>query len=271
MVPRRSSSRRLLILAFAVVVAAVAAVSIALASGGNRHGADTSNRVTAAQLSDPDTPGKVLFASNFEQADFPEWYVQALPGRVRLVHGTPYEGRSNARFEVRPGDVEPNTGSSRAEVSGPNFYQGQDVYVRTAFRVPDANSFRGPWQLIQQFHENESDGGSPGTAVFLTSDRRLRIGAGDSSQIDWTSAPLRVDHWYELVYRVKFSQDDSTGFVEVWLDGRRQRLASGHFREYGHTMNEPSVYLKTGIYRAHESTGVSVVEDDSVIVIERSH
>jgi Polysaccharide lyase len=261
--------RRLLLVPLALAGLTAVAVLVFLLLGA-KSDATTSVRFTArhAQLVDPPTPGRVLFTSDFERRGFPEWYVQALPSRATLVHDSPYEGRSNARFEVRPGDVEPDTGSQRAEVSGPTFREGQDLYVRVAVRVPQANSFRGPWQLIQQFHD-DSDTGSPGTAVFLTTNRRLRVGAGDGSQIDWTSRRLQTDRWYELVYRVKFSRESNVGFVEVWLDGRHQRLGNGHFRDYGRTMNLPSVYLKTGIYRSRYSSGISVVEDDSVVVIER--
>lgn len=262
------------LLSFSVVPLAVGAavlgISLTSASTPDQGAARVSARlaVKASQLRDPATPGRVVFLSNFERSDFRGWYVQALPGRVRLVHGSPYEGRANARFEVRPGDVEPDTGSQRAEVSGPDFHEGEDLYVRVAIRVPRANSFRGPWQLVQQFHEDDW-GGSPGTAVFLTSGRRLRLGHGDGTQIDWEGPQLRVGRWYDLVYRVKLSRDPRVGLVEVWLDGRRQRLSNGRFREYGWTMQQPHVYLKTGIYRDSTSSGTSVVEDDSVIVVQR--
>ena len=204
---RRKTSRWLISLA-AVVAAMAIVVVVAFASGGGGTGSSTAAAkisVKPAQLIHPRTPGRVLFVSDFESQGFPEWYVQALPDRATLVHGHAYEGHSNARFEVRPGDVEPDTGSQRAEVSGPTYHEGQDLYVRTAFRVPAANSFQGNWQLIQQFHE-DNWGGSPGTAVFLTPDRHFEIGHGDSSQIDWRSPKIKDERWYELVYRVKFSR-----------------------------------------------------------------
>jgi hypothetical protein len=272
MVHRRTSSRWLISIVAVVAAMAIVAV-VALASGtGGDTGSSASAKISVkrAQLVDPRTPGRVLFVSDFESQGFPEWYVQALPGRASLVHGHAYEGRSNARFEVRPGDVEPDTGSQRAEVSGPTYHEGQDLYVRTAFRVPAANSFHGNWQLIQQFHE-DNWGGSPGTAVFLTPDRHFEIGHGDSSQIDWRSPKIKDNHWYELVYRVKFSRDPKVGFVEVWLDGHHQKLTNGHYRRYGFTMQQPHSYLKTGIYRSSTSTGISLMEDDSTIVVEAPH
>lgn len=264
---REPPPRRLLFFGLALIGIFAAAIVLFL-SRGSESDARITYTATPSQLQDPTTTGRVDFVSNFESGDFPEWYVQALPGRVSLVEGHAYEGRENARFEVRPGDVEPDTGSNRAEVSGPDYHEGQDLYVRLSLRVPKANSFRGPWQLIQQFHEDNWDG-SPGTAVFLTSDRRLKIGHGDSSQIDWVSPRIDDDRWYDLVYRVKFSQDPKVGFVEVWLDGRHQRLNNGRYRQYGWTMQRPRVYLKTGIYRASNSTGTSLIEDDSAVVVER--
>ncbi len=257
---------RAFLAAVAVAVALVIA-SIALAAAPGTH--DEATRPTIPkQLRHPATVGRVAFVSDFEKAGFPEWFVQAIPGRVSMVARGSYEGNDAARFEVRPGDVEPETGSSRAEVSGPYFHEGQDLYVRTAFRIPRSNTFRGPWQLIQQFHEDNWSS-SPGTAVFLNSNRRIRIGHGDSSQIYWNGPRLRTDRWYELVYRVKFSRDPQVGFVEVWLDGRHQKLTNDLYREHGWTMQRPVVYLKSGVYRDSSSTGTSVVEDDSIVVIER--
>lgn len=221
---------------------------------------------TPAQLESPSLPGKVVFVGDFEGPGFPEWYLQALPGRYRIVRASPFEGRGNARFEVRPGDVEPETGSNRAEATGPTFHAGDDLYVRTAFRIPQANTFHGNWELIQQFHESDGWEASPGTAVFLTSHRQLRIGHGDSSQIDWQSKPLAKGRWYDLTYRVNFSRNPKVGFVEAWLDGVKQRLRNGKFREYGFTTEKPDTYLKTGIYRDAESHGISVIEIDSVVI-----
>ncbi|MBS1878066.1 MAG: heparin lyase I family protein [Actinobacteria bacterium] len=272
---QRSSSRRVFLLGLAAIVGAIAAVAVALTVGGagNRSSTTTAQvvRVDPSRAQNPKLPGRVVFVSNFERGKFPEWFKQALPNRIRLVHNSPYEGRSNALFEVRPGDIEPQTGSPRAELTGPTFEEGDDIYVRTAFRVPEANTFQGPWQLIQQFHEAEEWGGSPGTAIFLTSKRRIRIGHGDGTEVDWQSKPLVDNRWYVLTYRVKFSQNPKVGFMEVWLNGKHQRLRDGHFRQYGFTMQKPHSYLKTGIYRSRYSTGISLIEDDSLTITQLPH
>jgi len=213
-------------------------------------------------IPDPSGPAAV-FASDFQS--FSGWYVQALPGRASLVSGSAFSGGSDARFEVRPGDVEPDTGSNRAEVSGPTFNAGEDLYVRDAIRVPAANSFEGSWQIIQQLHESNWSG-SPGMALFLGANRSLTLGAGDGSPIFWRGPKLATGRWYDLVYRVKLSSDASVGFVEVWLDGQQQTLVNGQAKVFGQTIQAAQTYLKAGIYRSKTSSGVSVVEHDNIVV-----
>jgi hypothetical protein len=211
------------------------------------------------------TPGgAVLFNGDFDSG-FKGWYVQSLSSRATLVSGGAYQGSQSARFEVRAGDVEPDTGSQRSEVSGPTFDEGEDLYIRDAIRVPAANTYSAPWQIVQQLHE-EDWGGSPGMAVFLDNNRALRLGAGDGSPTYWQGPNLQSDRWYELIYRVNLSQDPGTGFVEVWLDGARQTLANGQARMYGQTIQAAETYIKAGIYRSKSSTGTSIVEHDAVVV-----
>jgi hypothetical protein len=191
--------------------------------------------------------------------------VQSLPGRASTSASNPFDGSRAARFEVRPGDVEPDTGSQRSEVSGPTFKEGEDLYIRDAIRIPRGNTFEGPWEIVQQLHEEDWNG-SPGMAVFLDPGPAFRLGAGDGSPTYWTSSTLNEDRWYDLIYRVNLSQDAATGFVEVWLDGVQQSLANGQTRMYGQTIQMPETYLKAGIYRSKSSTGTSIVEHDSIVI-----
>lgn len=207
---------------------------------------------------------EILFRGDFDSG-FDRWHVQSLSYRASLLAGGAFQGSQAARFEVQSGDVEPETGSQRSEVSGPTFDEGQDIYIRDAIRIPSGNTYEGPWQIIQQLHEEDWNG-SPGVAVFLDEDRQLTLGPGDSSRTLWDSAPLQSDRWYDLVYRVKLSQDSATGFVEVWLDGVLQTLDNGQSRIYAQTTQTDATYLKAGIYRSKSSSGTSVVEHDAILV-----
>lgn len=218
---------------------------------------------THSESSSSPLPPGVLFNGGFDNG-FEGWHVQALSNDVSLFEQGAFSGTA-AHFEVHEGDVEPETGSQRAEVSGPTFDEGQDLYVRDTIRVPASSSFSSDWQLVQQLREEEW-GGSPGMAVFLEDTGELKIGAGDSSPMFWRGPIVQRDRWYDLVYRVKLSQDPSVGFVEVWLDGVPQQMLNGETRIYGQTMQRPQNYIKAGIYRSRYATGTSVVEHDNVIV-----
>jgi polysaccharide lyase-like protein len=216
----------------------------------------------ARPTTEPRSQAGIVFNGGFDNG-FTGWHVQALPYGA-TTFGQGFSGGA-ARFEVRQGDVEPETGSNRAEVSGPTFDEGQELFVRDTIRVPSSSSFDSSWQLIQQLRE-EDWGGSPGMAVFLEDTRQLKIGAGDSSPMYWQGPKLQPDRWYDLVYRVKLSQDWGVGFVEVWLDGVPQTMVNGETRIYGQTIQRPQNYIKAGLYRSSSSTGTSVVEHDNVIV-----
>ncbi len=213
----------------------------------------------------PEASGEVLFKATFDSTGFKGWYVQSLPGRATTTSSDPFEGGQAARFEVRDGDVEPDTGSERSEVSGPTFNEGEDLYIRDAIRIPAGNTYSAPWQIVQQLHE-ENWGGSPGIAVFLDNKPSLKLGAGDPPPTYWQSATLENDRWYDLVYRVNLSQDAQSGFVEVWLDGVQQTLLNGQTRMYGRTIQAPQTYIKAGIYRSKSSTGTSIIEHDTIVI-----
>jgi Polysaccharide lyase len=206
----------------------------------------------------------LLFDGNFDSG-FGDWYVQSLSSRATLFSSGAFEGSQAARFEVQQGDVEPDTGSQRSEVSGPTFDEGEDLYIRDAIRVPSGNTFNVPWQIVQQLHE-EDWSGSPGMAVMLDNKHSLKLGSGDGSRTFWQGPVVQSDRWYDLVYRVNLSQDPGSGFVEVWLNGAQQTLANGQTRIYGETIQAAQTYLKAGIYRSKSSTGTSIVEHDAIVV-----
>ena len=221
------------------------------------------NRKRPEQPETPKPPAP-FFQGAFK-AGFPGWYVQSLPERVSLNSSNPYKGQQAARFEVRLGDKEPDTGSQRSEVSGPTFAAGDSIYVRDAIRVPRAYAFHGPWQLIDQLHETEW-GGSPGIAIFLDEGRNISLSAGDGNPHYWHGPQLEYERWYEVVYHVYLAREASKGYVEVWLDGKQQTLDNGATKQFGETIQTGHTYLKTGIYRSLSSTGTSVVEHSGVAV-----
>jgi hypothetical protein len=215
------------------------------------------------QVTPPSTPAQPLIFNGSFDAELGNWYSQAISSRVQTIPAGGPEGPA-ARFEVREGDVEPQTGAQRAEVVAPVMFDaGQNLYIHDQIRIPAGNSFKAPWQIIQQLHEDSSDN-SPGVAVFLENNHSLRISSGDSSIAYWLGPVLQTGRWYDLTYRVLLSQDPAVGTVEVWLDGVQQRLINGAPSIHGPTATAARTFFKAGIYRSGESTGTSVVEHDGL-------
>lgn len=202
----------------------------------------------------------MLFDSDF--SSFAGWYVQAIKTpepRATIVNGA-------ARFEVRPGEFEPDTGSQRSEVTlaSPKFYEGDQIWVYDKLRWSVSDTAAPAWEVVDQFHDGSkisgdpTAGGSPAFAL-LRYGQQIRLANGKGSPTYWTGPNVERGRWYELVYRIKFSK--TAGEVEAFWDG----VPVAHFK--GVTMNSEYTYLKAGVYRAKETlTGISVTEHDEIAI-----
>jgi hypothetical protein len=211
--------------------------------------------------------GRVLFRGDFDSGDAEQFRnVQSEPGRVTFGrrNPAPFEGSHRARFEVRPGDE--SAGGNRAEVTGPSFDEGSERWIRQAIYVPRGTARERGWRLVMQFHA--FGGGSPPLAVFLESgaNPRFEVGHGDSSTFDWRGPRIRRNRWYNIALHVRFSPNSSEGFVEVYFNGRKQRLTNGKRRRYRATSEEGGAYYKTGIYRDDDIDQTDVVYHDNVVI-----
>jgi Polysaccharide lyase len=249
--------------------AIVVAVALAIAL--------TSVLAALALIDEPseESSGGVLFRGDFETGDLSQWGPVQAEASDRVTVGAdgpePLEGRFHGRFEVRPGDTGGEAGGNRAEVTPPKevprFEEGDERWIRDSVYVP-RQTLDTPWRQVVQYSANGE--GSPAVALFLDTDGesrpRLELRHGDSSTKDWVGPTLAFDRWYEISVHLNYSSDPSAGFVEVYLDGKKQTLTNGQTRRYRATMEHGEAYLKVGIYRdpSHDSTDV-VFHDDVVI------
>ena len=214
-------------------------------------------------------PESTLDRGDFETGDLSQWRErQCLPERISVSQGPPEaaQGDLRAKFEVRDGDVEPQTGSERCELVGPSLPHEGERWYRQAFYMPSEGDPPDSWQIISQWYSNY--GGSPPLALFQDMDLPMRFSLrhGDSSRLYWRSDELERDRWHEIVVGVYFSESPSRGWVEVWLDGRQQTLANGRTRMHGATRGATRGSFKTGIYRDPDSevTSLQYLDDVSV-------
>jgi hypothetical protein len=245
----------------AVFVKAIAALAILLAlAGAAVWGSGCSQPLQGADF-ETGSASQALQRADFEGGDLSQWrHRQCLRKRVSVGSGRPraFDSRYRVKVEVRDGDVEPETGSERCELVGPPLPDETERWFRLAIYVPSKADPPDSWQIISQWYS--INGGSPPLALFnqIGLPMRWALRTGDSTKTYWRSRKLARNRWHEIVVGVFLSQAPSRGWVEVWLDGKRQKLANGRTRMDGKTRGPVSGAFITGIYRDPESTGTSV-------------
>jgi hypothetical protein len=192
------------------------------------------------------------------------------------------------RFEVRPDDVWPDNDSHRSEISGGTvFSAASTIDLSYQFTVqPGFNDTSNnlAWQILGQFHADDNDptylsiaGGNPPFAFHLTGANGY--GEGDylavqafyalTGQKEWTAAtqpgdPLNGYLWVsqtpivrgqpiDVHVEVNF-QNNSSGFLEVWING--QQVVDYH----GPVGYGGGVYWKEGIYEGWSSNQTITVD-----------
>lgn len=206
-----------------------------------------------------------FFGGNFENGELAEWdQTQALPGRIRLVDED-VEGSRSGRFEVRPGDTEPDTGAQRAEVvSGLEFEEGDVRYFRILARIESWDE--DEWGLIWQLHDASPNSPPLSLQEVSKAEGTLWLGPGDGSDEYWAAEIPREGEWFEVVIRVEFGK---SGSVAVWLNGEPEEMANGERTYDGiDTLGESPDYDKLGIYRSSSADEAAVVYHDGYRVTD---
>ena len=128
-------------------------------------------------------------------------------------------------------------------------FPGQEHYIGWSTLFPtDFPAIQGPgaFMVFFQFH-GKPWSGSPPMGWSVASDGRIELARNQQYGYDrvW-SMPLEKGRWINFVARVKWSKDESEGFVELWVDGVPQRFSNGQLRLYTQTvMDDQNEGLKT--------------------------
>ena len=251
-VPARPRRHRVL-LVLAAAIAAGAAVAAAPAAGAS---------ATAI-------PGHTVVRGDFETGNLNQWsgIARVRTSSVRLVRRPVRQGRYAARFEVRDGD-NPIGYGDRAQIQiGTNEREGQVRWYSWSTRVSRGFPSYRSFQVLAQWHAKAN--GSPPLAFFAEGDRlvlKVHRHAGPGALLnirDIWRGPLRRGAWRDIKLRVRWSGSDSRGWVELWIDGRRQRFDDRSRRRRIRTMY-PGVdnYFTMGYYRQSGLSRTGVVFHD---------
>lgn len=187
----------------------------------------------------PPADESLLWSSGFEAGTTDEWrYVSEVePGRIEVVEDPPArEGRYSVRLTGDSDDPGPDD-SVRSQLDGPALFdEGDEAFIgwSTYFpadipAIPDDG-----WFLFFQFHGAPFNGSPPMSFDLAESDDGgQQIGFARNEQYDFDvpwSMPLVTERWVDFTMRVSFSDDESVGFVELWVDGQPQTFSNGSNR-----------------------------------------
>ncbi|MBA3331417.1 MAG: heparin lyase I family protein, partial [Actinobacteria bacterium] len=251
-------------------------------------GATTSTPTTTTEPA-PQQSGNVLWRGDYESGSFGDWVPQSAcspyynssqvgEGCASVIPAPVRQGAHAGRFEVRASGAATDT--ERAEVynnqAATGGYDGQEWYYAWSTMFPAAGNPAGfspthaDFNVFSDWHN--ADGPCGGNIIFgidakSTPEPRIYFmlaGRDPSNCGNVTSRqkyylPLRYDHWYDFIVRIKWSGDPGRGFVEVWADGQVwvPRLA-------GATMfNANGAYWKQGFYRGAWDGGTNTVLHDA--------
>lgn len=150
---------------------------------------------------------------------------------------------------VLSGDFHSN--GARAELVGPSWKEGDNVWYRWQTRFPGWYGITPKWQLLTQFHQI-SDVGIGVPLHFALHGVRLSMrvmgptydAIGDyNGGILWTTEMQRNQE-YDFLLNVSWSKDPTKGWVELFVNGTQVVK-----RTYRATLADDGVYLKQGLYR----------------------
>lgn len=190
--------------------------------------------------------GGTLWSGDFEQGNLAQWSaIDALPDRIETVHDPVRSGKWAARFEIRPGDTVSH--GQRAELSyrsgefpGVETWWGWSVYFPAGFEP-------GRWTVFTQWHDDPAGQYAPPVLFEVIDDSILflvRGGVPPAEPAVWNLGKVERGRWYDFVFHVRWASD-STGFVELWKDGKRVVPKTNLPTIY---LGKPN-YLKVGNYR----------------------
>ena len=238
--------------------------SINVADNGSGTPSDPPNGTASTD------PGSVVFDGDFDSGNASQWgSLQCNAGRFGFGSSspTPLLGSGWMRFEVRQGDRESLTGSSRCEVAdwrdGHYLRDGQEAWIRwqayfTSLPI-DANS---PWrgQIVWQLHPRA--GVSPTLTMMVNKQGRFQLDDNQRAFVYWNGPVAQTGRWYDFVLHVKNSTSNSIGFAEVTVDRAQQTMANGQTRIYHATAYDDINYPKLGIYRSPDHAGTTIMYGD---------
>jgi len=209
--------------------------------------------------------GKVLFRADFETADLSQWNNTGTRGQnnqernIAVVKGLARSGDYAARVTIHADDIF-NAQQLRAQLGGPRVTvaEGDETFLSFWLRVEDPprerdNFFYWEGNPPPRYRNVMTWWLEPGSEGQTLS----RYGTGNLGRdgVHWT-ARFSPRQWHQLGMQIRWSEDETKGFVRLWFDGEivleKQVRAKGpeavYFCQPGihrspHTAAEDTIYF----------------------------
>jgi hypothetical protein len=226
----------------------------------------------------PAEPG-VLFSDGFESGNVDRWLeLEARDDRIEVVEDPVRSGGHAVRLTADDADFDEGE-NVRTQLNGPVLFdEGDEAYIgwSTYFPVDMPAIPPDVWFTFFEFHGEPFNGSPlPGTFDIEEQDGEQRLQFSRSEQYDYDSpwsAPLVKGQWTDFVVHVKFSKDDDTGFVELWLNGQQQVFEDGSTRLNQSTImsdqDDGLFPTATNYFKADSIEGPVTIYHDAVRVAE---
>jgi hypothetical protein len=195
-----------------------------------------------------------LWRGDLETGDLSQWSpkLDVNPGstdRLVVVSDPVREGRSALRATVKYGDLINNGARAEVVLATPQFREGDERWFHWYTMFPADFVASPSWQLVTQWHSNAFGFplafGLHGETLSFRVMAHQYDAAGQWDAGTLWKAPLQRGTWNEYLLHVKFSDNSSVGFVELWFNGSPVVPKTMHATlDSGDT-----AYLKMGLYR----------------------
>lgn len=252
---------------------------------------------TAAPTAAPYFTGDFDSCNLLQWRDFHDAWLNATPVGF-IVRATPsYSGCASQVNATNQASTSTTGDASMLwEGDGSNSYRlpwlqnGADTWFRMQVAFPNGADPRFPgkftpsplsggWDIFQSWHAAPGAGYSTVVGVSPSSPPTLLLrpvgGAappnqtfGSVHQQDATGkdVPLKWNHWYDILVRIKFAPTATDGYIEWWVDGVLQYAAHVPTLTYTSTGSVPGAGHEVGLYRGPSRTDTDTIYIDGVVV-----
>ena len=186
-----------------------------------------------------------LWKGDFSSGDFSQWTdrEEVSSDRLQLVSNATTQGRYALQAKVIQGDNPINASGNRNELEYmSNDAEGSEFFYSWSTLFPEDYASVRTWQVFTQWHQAGCCGSPP--IAFYTNGEEVRVdlGGGVSGGLTVWRVPLVRGVWHTFVLHVRWSEDPSRGWIEIYYDG-----ALSLPKTLGHT--GAGTYVKQGLYR----------------------